>query len=142
MQNPMMRQWMHQRFMRQGMMRQGFRGPGRMAMRAHVLRQLNLTEAQQGQLRVLREQQRKDMMAAREQLSAARRQLAEAMRADVPEEEAVRSAAGALATAQANQLAARARAKGQFMKLLTPEQQKQLKNAVPAGPRRQRQGWI
>ena len=42
---------------------------------------------------------------------------------------AVRSAAGAVAALQADQAVLRARAKGQFMKVLTPEQQAQLKEA-------------
>jgi hypothetical protein len=60
-------------------------------------------------------------------MRTARRQLREAMRADAPDEAAVRSAAGAVAALQADQAALQARARSQFMKALTPEQQAQMK---------------
>ena len=91
--------------------------------------QLSLTEAQRDQVRALRETQRKDAQALREKMRAARQQLRQAMRADVPDEAAVRSAAGAVAALQADQAALQARTKGQFMKLLTPEQQARMKEA-------------
>jgi hypothetical protein len=62
-------------------------------------------------------------------MRAARRQLQQAMRADVPDEAAVRSAAGAVAALQADQAALQARTKGQLMKVLTPEQQARMKEA-------------
>jgi hypothetical protein len=49
------------------------------------------------------------------------------MRADVPDEAAVKSAAAALSAVRADQLTLQARAKAQTMKVLTPEQQTQLK---------------
>jgi Spy/CpxP family protein refolding chaperone len=88
---------------------------------------LSLTQAQRDQIRTLREAQRKDSQALREKMRTARQQLREAMRADMPDEGAVRSAAGAVAALQADQAALRARARSQFMKALTPEQQAQMK---------------
>lgn len=90
---------------------------------------LNLSQAQRDQIRSLREAQRADSQALREKLRAARQQLRQAMSADVPDEAAVRSAAGAVAALQADEAALRARGKGQLMKVLTPEQQAQLKQA-------------
>jgi Spy/CpxP family protein refolding chaperone len=90
---------------------------------------LNLTQAQRDQVRALRETQRKDMQALREKLRGARQQLREAMRADIPDEAAVRAAAGAVAALRADQAALQARARAQFMKTLTPEQQARIKQA-------------
>lgn len=88
---------------------------------------LSLTQAQRDQIRTLRDAQRKDSQALRDKMRTARQQLREAMRADVPDEAAVRSAAGAVAALQADQAVLQARARSQFMKALTPEQQAQLK---------------
>ena len=90
---------------------------------------LNLTETQRDQIRTLRDAQRKDSQALREKMRTARRQLREAMGADVPDEAAVRSAAGAVAALRADQAALQARARSQFMEALTPEQQARMKQA-------------
>ena len=96
-------------------------GPG-------ALRQLNLTQVQRDELRALREQQQKDGQALRERMRTARAKMREAMRADIPDEAAVKAAASALAAVQADRFAAQARNRAQTMKLLTPEQQAQLKD--------------
>jgi len=90
---------------------------------------LNLTEAQREQIRTLREAQRTDQQLLREKMSAARQQLRQAMRADVPDEAAVRAAVGAVAALQADQAVLQARARAQFMEVLTPEQQARMKEA-------------
>ena len=90
---------------------------------------VNLTQAQRDQMRALRETQRKDQQALREKTRAARQQLQQAMRADVPDEAAVRAAAAAVGALQADQAALQARSRAQLMKVLTPEQQAQLKQA-------------
>ena len=90
---------------------------------------LNLTETQRDQIRTLRDAQRKDSQALREKMRTTRRQLREAMGADVPDEAAVRSAAGAVAALRADQAALQARARSQFMEALTPEQQARMKQA-------------
>jgi Spy/CpxP family protein refolding chaperone len=92
-------------------------------------RGLRLTEAQRDQIRTGREAQRKDSQALREKMRTARQQLQRAMRADVPDEAAIRSAAGAVAELQADQAVQRARARTQFMSVLTPEQQARMKQA-------------
>jgi Spy/CpxP family protein refolding chaperone len=99
-------------------------------------RGLGLTEAQRDQIRTEREAQRKDSQALREKMRTARRQLQRAMRADVPDEAAVRSAAGAVAALQADQAVQRARARTQFMSVLTPEQQARMKQARARAARR------
>jgi protein CpxP len=103
-------------------------GPqGQRAARAPL--RLNLTQAQRDQIKTLREAQRKDSRALREKMRTARQQLRQAMSADGPDEAAVRSAAGAVAALRADQAALQARARSQFMKVLTPEQQAQMSQA-------------
>jgi protein CpxP len=115
-----------------GMGPQGMAGGGPLA-------RLDLTQAQRDQVRALRDQQLKDTQALGEKMRAARQKMREAMRADLPDEAAVRSAAGAVAALQADRAALRARARSQFMKVLTPEQQARVKDArVRAAQRAQR----
>jgi len=90
---------------------------------------LSLTQAQRDEIRTLREAQRQDAQPLREKMRAARRQLQQAMRADVPDEAAIRSAAGAVAALRADQAVQRARARTQFMSVLTPEQQARMRQA-------------
>jgi len=105
-------------------------------------RGLGLTEAQRDQIRTGREAQRKDSQALREKMRTARQQLQRAMRSDVPDEAAIRSAAGAVASLQADQAVQRARARAQFMSVLTPEQQARMKQArARAAQRSQRPMW-
>lgn len=96
---------------------------------AGVMAGLNLTQAQRDELRAVREAQRKDGEVLREQMRTARQGLREAMRADVPDEAAVRSAASAVAALEVDRAALRARAKGRFMAVLTPDQQALVKEA-------------
>jgi len=107
------------------------RRPGLMAMRGrnagNLLRRLNLTQAQQDQIKNVREQYRKDLQAARDKVRAAREKLREVRRADPPDENAVRTAATALGTAQAEIVALQTKLRAQTLKILTPEQQKQLR---------------
>ena len=100
--------------------------------------QLNLTEAQRDQLRQIQQQQATDAQAVRDRLRTARQQLREAMRADVPDEGAVRAAAEAVGAAQTEQSVLQARLKGQRMQVLTPEQLQQLKDARARVADRQR----
>ena len=116
--------------MRRGMGAQGRKMPNRRppgALPQRAIRQLNLTQAQQDQLTSFRDQQQKDGPALRDRMRTARQQLQTAMRADVPDEAAVKAASGAVASVQADQALQQARAKAQLMKVLTPEQQQQLK---------------
>jgi len=147
--------------MGQGMgwgMGQGFGAPmGNRGMRGQLMwrgmARLNLTQAQKDQMKAFRDLQQKDAQAVRERMEGARQKLQEAMKADVPDEAAVTAAAGAMATAQSEQIVLHARAKAQLMKVLTPEQQTQLKQQrarmnqmarrqMQRGMARRRRGWI
>lgn len=97
---------------------------------------LNLTEDQRNQIRGLREAQRKEAQALRGRMRAARQQLQQAMRADAPDEAAIRTAAEALGALQADQAVLQGRARSQFMQVLTPEQQAQMKQARARTARR------
>lgn len=97
-----------------------------MAAGNRVMRQLDLTRAQRDQLTALRDQQQKDRQAIGERMKIARQKLRDAMKADIPDEAAVKAAAGAIAAARGDQFALQARARAQMMKMLTPEQQTQL----------------
>jgi len=139
-------------------MGQGFGGAmGNRSMRGQLMRRgmarLNLTQAQKDQMKAFRELQHKDSQAIGERMKVTRQQLQEAMKADIPDEAAVKAAAGAMATVQTEQFAMRARAKAQMMKVLTPEQQTQLKQQrarmnqmarrqMQQGMARRWRGWI
>ena len=90
---------------------------------------LNLTDAQRNEIRTLREARQSDAQALRVKMRAARQQMQQALRADVPDEAAVRSAAESVAALQADQAVLQARARSQFIKVLTPEQQARMKQA-------------
>jgi protein CpxP len=139
-------------------MGQGFGAPmGNRGMRGQLMwrgmARLNLTQAQKDQMKAFRDLQQKDAQAVRERMEGARQKLQEAMKADVPDEAAVTAAAGAMATAQSEQIVLHARAKAQLMKVLTPEQQTQLKQQrarmnqmarrqMQRGMARRWRGWI
>jgi len=90
---------------------------------------LNLTQEQRDRVKGLREAQAGDLRAVREKMRGARQQFREAMRADVPDEAAVRAAAEALGVLQADLAVLQSRARAEFLKVLTPEQQARLKAA-------------
>lgn len=81
-----------------------------------------LTEEQRQSIAELRKQHRAAMEPLQEQLQAARKSLRDASRAETFDENAVRAAASALATAQAEIAVSQARHRSQFLGLLTPEQ--------------------
>lgn len=83
---------------------------------------LALTDEQRQSIAALRRQHQADMGPVREELKAAREKLQAASRAEAFDEAAVRAAALALGTAQAEIQVAQARHRAQFMGLLTPEQ--------------------
>ncbi|MCX6537621.1 MAG: Spy/CpxP family protein refolding chaperone [Acidobacteria bacterium] len=112
------------KFGRQQMARRSLMGAAGMA---GLMRRLNLTQAQKDQLKGFRDQRQKDMTATRDKLQPARQKLRDAMRAQIPDEAAVRAAGLAMATAQADQMALQARSRAQLMKVLTPEQQQQFR---------------
>ncbi len=109
--------------------RMGRAGGRGMAPGANLMAQLNLTQAQKDQMKAIQEQQRTDGQAVHDRLRDARAKLRDAMKSDIPDEAAVKAAAGAVASIQAEQFVLQARVKGQRMKVLTPEQLKQLTDA-------------
>lgn len=90
---------------------------------------LSLTQAQRAEIRTFREAQRPEVRVRREKMRAARAQLRQAITADVPDEAAIRAAAGALAELQADEAVLQARTRAHIMSVLTPEQQAQWKGA-------------
>jgi protein CpxP len=118
-----------------------------------MMQRLNLTQAQKDQMKAFRDLQQKDSQAVGERMKVTRQQLQEVMKADIPDEAAVKAAAGAMATVQSEQIVLHARAKAQMMKVLTPEQQAQLKQQrarmnrmarwqMQQGMARRWRGWI
>jgi protein CpxP len=102
----------------------GFGGPGRAGF---PLRQLDLTDAQEQQVREVMQRHREDMQAAGKRLHEAH----EAQRAAVEtvpfNESTIRSTSQALATAQTDMALLRARIHTDVWNLLTPEQQAKAK---------------
>ena len=104
-----------------GRMHRGFGGDGL------ALRQLDLTDAQREQVRLIFEQNRDEMRAAGEKLRTARRGLHDATSVGSVDEAAIRTAAEALANAEAEAAINRARVHAQVWQILTPEQQAKAK---------------
>jgi Spy/CpxP family protein refolding chaperone len=108
-------------------------GPGRMqrgfdrGFEGLPLRELELTEAQQQDIRSIFEQNREAGRGAGDKLREARRALYEATVAESVDESAIRAAASALANAEAEAAISRARIYAQVWKVLTPEQQEKAK---------------
>ncbi|HEX2445008.1 MAG TPA: Spy/CpxP family protein refolding chaperone [Vicinamibacterales bacterium] len=123
---------------RSGRMHRGFGGFDGLA-----LRQLDLTDAQREQVRSIFEQNRDEMRAAGEKLRTARRGLYDATSAGTVDEAAIRTAAEALANAEAEAAINRARVHAQVWQILTPEQQakaKELRQQREARRKERRQG--
>jgi periplasmic protein CpxP/Spy len=92
-----------------------------------ALRQLDLTDEQREQIRSIREQNREAARAVGQKLMTARQGLRDAATAETMDEAAIRAAAGALATAEAEAAINHARVHAQVWKVLTPEQQAKAK---------------
>jgi periplasmic protein CpxP/Spy len=100
----------------------------------HAFRSLDLTEAQQSQLRQIMERNRQSTASLREQLKANRGAGRDMLSTGAFDEQAVRSAAQTRAAAQVELEVARARMLSEMYAVLTPEQKAQL-----AEKRRQRE---
>src|SRR5262245_41483916 len=115
---------------------QGGRGPGRgpgpggpMLM----LRDLNLTDAQKEQIKTLTEQRRTGE-DPRRNLMDLERQLQTAILADAPDQQKIEELKGSIATASAQELAARIELESRIAQILTPDQRAQARDAVGKGP--------
>ena len=115
---------------------QGGRGPGRgpgAGGPMPMLRGLNLTDAQKEQIRTLTEQRRTGE-DPRRNLMDLERQLQTAILADVPDQQKIDELKGSIATASAQELAARIDFESRIAQILTPEQRAQARDAVGKGP--------
>jgi Spy/CpxP family protein refolding chaperone len=93
-----------------------------------MLEQLNLTDAQKGQVKAIVDSHRADVQALIERLGTARRSLESAISADVTDEGAIRARAGDVAAVDADMAVMRAGIRGQVFQILTPDQQTTLKS--------------
>jgi protein CpxP len=94
-----------------------------------ALRGVNLTDAQQQQIRVLTEQHREQNRASTERLGAAMDAQRAAADANPVNEQAIRIAARNVAEAQAEVMIAQAKLRAAVLALLTPEQRAQAEQA-------------
>ena len=109
---------------RQGrMMRRGPGGPGGPGGLGLPLGRLNLTEAQQEQVRLVMEQNKEATRAAIARVRTVREALTDAVTAEVMNDGAIRAVATELGTAEGDAAVQRAFIHSQIWLLLTPEQQ-------------------
>src|SRR5215510_2823248 len=94
---------------------------------------MNLTDDQKEQIRTLTEQQRAGE-DPRRNLMDLERQLQTAILADVPDQQKIEELKGSIATASAQELAARIELQSRIAQILTPEQRAQAREAVAKGP--------
>ncbi len=121
---------------------QGGRGPGwgpGPGGPLPMLRGLNLTDAQREQIRTLTEQ-RRTADDPRRNLMDLERQLQTAILADVPDQQKIEELKGSIATASAQELAARIELQSRIAQILTPEQRAQARDAVGKAPGGRRGG--
>lgn len=110
--------WQHHQKMHRGHDMQGWRG--------HMLRQLDLTQAQQDQIFKIRHDQAQAFYDQRKAVRAASKSLRELTKADSFDEAKAKQAADALGQAQAQVALLRAQTQAQIRAVLTPEQRQQL----------------
>jgi Spy/CpxP family protein refolding chaperone len=102
--------------------RGGLNGPGGLPLQA-----LNLTEAQQDQVKQLREQYRTQSQSIGEQLRSAMEAQRKAVETIPVDEGAIRSTTQAIVEAQTEMAIQQARLQGEIFSLLTPDQQAQVR---------------
>ena len=98
-----------------------------------MLRGLNLTDAQKEQIKTLTDQRRTGE-EPRRNLMDLERQLQTAIFADAPDQQKIEELKGSIATASAQELAARIELESRIAQILTPEQRAQAREAVGNGP--------
>lgn len=101
------------------------KGPGKRF--ARMARKLDLTEAQQEQVRTLLESERERVASLRKQLAETREKIRQATLAETFDEAAVRALAVSQSEARVELAVSRARVKSQIHALLTPEQRERAK---------------
>jgi Spy/CpxP family protein refolding chaperone len=105
--------------------RGGMMGGGAMRMRM-TLRDLDLAEAQRGQIADVHDRQQRKAIQAEADLRLARLDLGKLMRADKPDQRAIDAQIDRMATVRAGLQKSRIAAMLEVRALLTPEQQKKL----------------
>jgi Spy/CpxP family protein refolding chaperone len=105
----------------------GFGGPGRGGPGGLPLQALNLTEAQQGQIKQLMQQSRTENQSVGERLRTAMDGQRKAMETIPVDEGLIRSTTQALVEAQTEMAVQQARLRTEIFALLTPDQQAQAK---------------
>jgi Spy/CpxP family protein refolding chaperone len=95
-------------------------------MMEHVMERLELTEGQRAEAEALMTERHDGMRARVDQMRKARADLADAIHAAEFDETAIRDAAAAVATLEADLAVARGLANQQFRKILTQDQQAKL----------------
>jgi protein CpxP len=98
-----------------------------------MLRGLDLTDAQKDQIKTLMEQRRTGE-GSRRNLMDLERQLQTAILADAPDQQKIDELKGSIASASAQELAARIELESRIAQILTPEQRAQARDAVGKGP--------
>jgi periplasmic protein CpxP/Spy len=107
---------------------QFFGGPGGPDRGMHLLREmglrsLDLTDAQEEQVRTVVQSHRAEFAQIRERLRAAHKGLNDAVTAATLDEAAIRARSADVAAVQADSAVLRAKVRGEVWSLLTPEQQ-------------------
>jgi protein CpxP len=87
-----------------------------------IVRQLDLTDAQRGQIRGVLQNHRTGITALADKAFAARRALRDAVTADVVDESAIRDRSAALAAVHSELAVAAANIRAEVFQILTPEQ--------------------
>ena len=135
----------------QGMMGRGMMGPGGPGMRGGPgggpggmfglpLRELALTDAQHEQVKAIMESHREEQKAVRGKMMTARKALHDAIAADAFNEDAIRTAAGAVAALDADEAVQQARIRAEAFAILTPEQVKKAKELRTEMENRMKEG--
>jgi Spy/CpxP family protein refolding chaperone len=119
------------------------RGTGPGPRVARMSKALNLTEAQQEQVRTILTSERERNAPLRQQLVETRKKFREAVEAEPFEESTVRALAEEQSKTRVELAVSRARTKSQLFALLTPEQRELARKLGPWGKRRHghRHGW-
>ncbi len=112
---------------------EGRRGRGQGRHIARMARALDLTEAQQEQVKAILEAERERIAPVRQQLAETRERIRQAAQAEPFDEAAIRALAASQNDARIELIVSRARVKSEIHALLTPEQQELAKKFRSGG---------
>ena len=119
----------------------GFPGLGRSILGPiqMIASQLNLSDAQEDQIKAIAQSHRDEWQSLADHVSTARQGLRAAITSGTFDEALIRDKSGALGQAEADVAVASARAFGEVFRILTPEPQAKLRSLQTEGPRRRGQ---